>query len=403
MATYNKNVWHTGDIITEDKMNNLEDGIETIVTSVNTANTAINDVANSITTLTDTVNTINENVATINEQVGNINLEDITETLTAATESIRDNREVIDANAQAIAAINTRINRLENHVALFSTYSDTAIIDDTEGYTSVESDKKLVLTNLNISSEESPIWTIQGKSVALQGSTADSTAIRVTAAEDIVISDNTISGELDAETSHAMVSIDTNETVIVKNCTSSLLGYNGLEIGLNNTAPKRIIIKDCEFNGELSNNAISIFATANNAVVDIINCHFTKVSNVLRISNRTNATGVKINFTNCTWDHLGDNLEYKAVVLCQDYTSASQAETISTNRFGNNKIEIIFNNCTGEDGNTLTLPEDGSWAGTGEGKLVYVFANKWANEERGKVPFADYSEMFPDVGVNNNL
>jgi hypothetical protein len=403
MATYNKNVWHTGDIITEDKMNNLEDGIETIVTSVNTANTAINDVANSITTLTDAVNTINENVTTINEQVGNINLEDITETLTAATESIRDNREVIDANAQAIAAINTRINRLENHVALFSTYSDTAIIDDTEGCTSVESDKKLVLTNLNITSDESPIWTIQGKSVALQGSTADSTAIRVTAAEDIVISDNIISGALDEDTSHAMVSIDTNETVVVKNCTSSLLGYNGLEIGLNNTAPKRIIIKDCEFNGELSNNAISIFATANNAVVDIINCHFTKVSSVLRISNRTNATGVKINFTNCTWDHLEDNLEYKAVVLCQDYTSASQAETISANRFGNNKIEIIFNNCTGEDGNALTLPEDGSWSGTGEGKLVYVFANKWTNEERGKVPFADYSEMFPDVGVNNNL
>lgn len=403
MATYNKNVWHTGDIITEGKMNNLEDGIETIVTSVNTANTAIADVADSITTLTDTVNTINENVATINEQVGNINLENITETLTAATESIRDNREVIDANAQAIADINTRISRLENHVALFSAYSDTAIIDDTEGYTSVESDKKLVLTNLNISSAESPIWTIQGKSVALQGSTADSTAIRVTAAEDIVISDNTISGELSTEVSNAMVSVDTNETVVVKNCTSSLLGYNGLEIGLNNTAPKRIIIKDCEFTGEFSNNAISIFATANNCVVDIINCHFTKVSNVLRISNRTNATGVKINFTNCTWDHLEDNLEYKAVVLCQDYTSTSQAETISANRFGNNKVEINFNNCTGEDGNIITLPEDSSWAGTGEGKLIYVFANKWANEERGKVPYAEYSEMFPDIGVNNNL
>ena len=399
MATYNKNVWHTGDIITEDKMNNLEDGIETIVTSVNTANTAINDVANSITTLTDTVNTINENVATINEQVGNINLEDITETLTAATESIRDNREVIDANAQAIAAINTRINRLENHVALFSTYSDTAIIDDTEGYTSVESDKKLVLTNLNISSEESPIWTIQGKSVALQGSTADSTAIRVTAAEDIVISDNTISGELDAETSHAMVSIDTNETVVVKNCTSSLLGYNGLEIGLNNTAPKRIIIKDCEFGGELSNNAISIFATANNCVVTIENCHFTSVSNVLRLSNRTNANNVTINFVNCSWDHLDSDTEIKGVVICQDYTSASKAETIEANRFGDNKIAISFTDCVGENDTPVTLAEDGSSYTTGDNCLVYVYCNKWDNETAGKVSYTDMPEMFPILAV----
>ena len=403
MTTYTKNVWHKGDIITPAKLNNIEDGIVSIVNGVNTANTAINDVADNLNTLTDAVNTINANVATINEQVGNINLENITETLTAATESIRDNREVIDSNAQAIAEINTRINRLENHVSLFNTYSNMAIIDDTEGYTSIDSDKQIVLTDLNINSSESAIWNIHGKSVVLQGSGADSTAIRITADEDIVITDNNISGALNEDISHAMVSIDTNETVVVKNCTSSLLGYNGLEIGLNNTAPKRIIIKDCEFNGEFSNNAISIFATANNAVVDIINCHFTKVSSVLRISNRTNATGVKINFTNCTWDHLEDNLEYKAVVLCQDYTSASQAETISANRFGNNKIEIIFNNCTGEDGNTLTLPEDGSWSGTGEGKLVYVFANKWTNEERGKVPFVGYSEMFPDIGVNNNL
>lgn len=399
MTTYTKNVWNKGDIITASKLNNIEDGIVSIVDGVNTANVAINDVASTIGTLTDTVATINENVTTLSNQVDNINLENITDTLSAATDSIRDNREVIDSNAQAIAEINTRINRLENHVALFNTYSNMAIIDDTEGYTSIDSDKQLVLTDLNINNADSDIWNIRGKSVVLQGSGADSTAIRIAAAEDIVITDNNISGELDKDISHAMVSIDTNETVVVKNCSSSLLGYNGLEIGLNNTAPKRIIIKDCEFGGELSNNAISIFATADNCVVTIENCHFTSVSNVLRLSNRTNANNVTINFVNCSWDHLDSNTECKGVVICQDYTSASKAETIEANRFGDNKIAISFTDCVGENDTPVTLAEDGSSYVTGDNCLVYVYCDKWDNEVAGKVSYTDMPEMFPIVAV----
>lgn len=399
MTTYTKNVWNKGDIITASKLNNIEDGIVSIVDGVNTANAAINDVADTIGTLTDSVTTINENVTTLSGKVDSINLENITDTLSAATDSIRDNREVIDSNAQAIAEINTRINRLENHVALFNTYSNMAIIDDTEGYTSIDSDKQLVLTDLNINNADSDIWTIRGKSVVLQGSGADSTAIRITAAEDITVINNNISGTLARETSHAMVSIDTNETVVVKNCSSSLLGYNGLEIGLNNTAPKRIIIKDCEFGGELSNNAISIFATANNCVVTIENCHFTSVSNVLRLSNRTNASNVTINFVNCTWDHLDSNTEIKGVVICQDYTSASKAETIEANRFGNNKIAISFTDCVGENNTPVTLAEDDSSYVTGDNCLVYVYCDKWDNEAAGKVPYTDAPEMFPIVAV----
>lgn len=399
MTTYTKNVWNKGDIITAAKLNNIEDGIVSIVDGVNTANTAINDVADTISTLTDSVTTINENVTTLSGKVDSINLENITDTLTAATESIHDNREVINSNAQAIAEINTRINRLENHVALFNTYSNMSIIDDTEGYTSIDSDKQLVLTDLNINNSDSDIWNIRGKSVVLQGSGADSTAIRIAAAEDIVITDNNISGELDKDISHAMVSIDTNETVVVKNCSSSLLGYNGLEIGLNNTAPKRIIIKDCEFGGELSNNAISIFATANNCVVTIENCHFTSVSNVLRLSNRTNANNVTINFVNCSWDHLDSNTEIKGVVICQDYTSASRAETIEANRFGDNKIAISFTDCVGENDTPVTLAEDGSSYTTGDNCLVYVYCDKWDNETAGKVSYTDMPEMFPIVAV----
>lgn len=399
MAIYNKNTWSTGDIITADKLNNVENGILSIADSVNTANTSINDISNNVDNLTDTVNTINETVNTINEQVGNLNLENITETLTDATESINENRAVINANAQDISSIKARIDILENHVMLFSKYGDVAIVDHVDNTTNITSDKKLILSNLAIDNANGDIWNVSGKGVVVTGCDSESVAIRLNSSGDVTMSDNHSTGELAKSISNAAVSIDTNETVTITDCTSAQLGYNGLEIGLNNTAPKKITIKNCDFTGDLSNNAISIFATADDCVVTIENCHFTKVSNVLRLSNRTNANNVKVNFVNCTWDHLDSDTAWKGVVICQDYTSTSQAETISANRFGSNKIEITFTYCTGEDGNIITLPEDGSWAGTGEGKLVYVYANKWANEESGKVPYADYFEMFPDIGA----
>ena len=399
MATYNKNTWNNGDLITADKLNNLEDGILSIVNTINTANTSINDIANNVDTLTDTINTINETVNSVNEQVGNLSLENITETLNNATESINENRVVINTYAQDISSIKARINRLENHVMLLSQYGDVAIVDHVANTTNITSDKKLVLSNLALDNTNGNIWDINGDGVIVQGCDTESIAIRLNSSNEVTMSDNHSTGELEKSISNAAVSINTNETVMIKDCTSAQLGYNGLEIGLNNTAPKNVTIQNCDFTGDLSNNAISIFATADNAVITIENCHFSSVSNVLRLSNRTNATGIKVNFVNCSWDHLDSDTAWKGVVICQDYTSTSKDEAIEANRFGNNKIEIMFTNCVGENGVPVKLAEDGSACITGDNCLVYVYCNKWDNDTPGKVPYPDYSEMFPDLGA----
>lgn len=399
MATYNKNTWNTGDLITADKLNNVENGILSIADSVNTANTSINDISNNVDNLTGTVNTINENVNTINEQVSNLNLENITKTLTDATESINENRVVIDTNAQDISSIKSRIDILENHVMLFSKYGDVAIVDHVDNTTKITSDKKLILSNLSIDNANGDIWNVSGKGVVITGCNSESVAIRLNSSEDVTISDNHSTGELAKSISNAAVSIDTNETVTITDCTSAQLGYNGLEIGLNNTAPKKITIQNCDFTGDLSNNAISIFATTDNCVITIENCHFSKVSNVLRLSNRTNADNVIVNFVNCTWDQLDSDTAWKGVVICQDYTSVSKTETIEANRFGNNKIAISFTDCVGENGTPVTLAEDGSSYVTGDNCLVYVYCNKWDNETAGKPSHTDMPEMFPILAV----
>lgn len=395
MAIYNKNTWNNGDLITADKLNNLEDGILSIVNTVNTANTSINDISNNVDTLTDTIDTINETVNNVNEQVSNLSLENITETLNNATESINENRVVINTYTQDISNIKARINILENHVMLLSQYGDVAIVDHVANTTNITSDKKLVLSNLALDNTNGNIWDINGDGVIVQGCDIESIAIRLNSSNEVTMSDNHSTGELEKSISNAAVSINTNETVMIKDCTSAQLGYNGLEIGLNNTAPKNVTIQNCDFTGDLSNNAISIFATADNAIITIENCHFSSVSNVLRLSNRTNANNVTVNFVNCTWDHLDSDIAWKGVVICQDYTSASRAETIEANRFGNNKIAISFTDCVGENNTPVTLAEDGSSYVTGDNCLVYVYCNKWDNETTGKVPYTDMPEMFP--------
>ena len=128
MATYNKNVWHDGDVITEEKLNNLENGIATIVTTVNTINTSVNDVNDGVAVLNETVNSIQTDVNTISEQVSNINLENITEALNTASANIAENNNLIDTNHNAITSILARLNLVEHIIEMFSEHSDTAVI-----------------------------------------------------------------------------------------------------------------------------------------------------------------------------------------------------------------------------------------------------------------------------------
>src|SRR5574344_2302709 len=195
MAIYNKNTWNNGDLITADKLNNLEDGILSIVNTVNTANTSINDISNNVDTLTDTIDTINETVNNVNEQVSNLSLENITETLNNATESINEHRVVINTYTQDISNIKARINRLENHVMLLSQYGDVAIVDHVANTTNITSDKKLVLSNLALDNTNGNIWDINGDGVIVQECDTESIAIRLNSSNEVTLSDNHSTGD----------------------------------------------------------------------------------------------------------------------------------------------------------------------------------------------------------------
>ncbi len=138
--------------------------------------------------------------------------------------------------------------------------------------------------------------------------------------------------------------------------------YNLIEITGGSTT-KKIDIERCQFLGTANNNAVSIYDCADNAIINVKDCWFEDVSNVLRLSNTGNRSNVTINFENCVIEHwYGEDATsdkkngYAGFSFCQDYTSKDQSGNLTvaaaeeSNLYAPNKITINIKNCTGPHG-----------------------------------------------------
>lgn len=145
---------------------------------------------------------------------------------------------------------------------------------------------------------------------------------------------------------NAMLPIAVNGEILIKNCIFGQNGYNCIEIGLSTSIepPSKVVIEDCDFSGVLTNNAILVFATKDNAEITIRRCHFASVSNVLRLSNRTGAKNVTVNIEDCVIDKWEANPMYAGFLLMQDYTSKNMDQFTELNPFGKDKLTINVKN-----------------------------------------------------------
>lgn len=321
------------------------------------------------------------------------------DSLTELIQRILGIRNSVRINEASINSIMNRLNLLSRRLEIVENTADIKFIDDTtvdNAY--INTDKNLIVSDLTMTSLVDPSWALIGSSVNVSNSTANSVSIATTAIDgNVTIDGLTTTGSITQSVSNAAIKVSTNENVVITNGNIGQSGYNSIEIGLVNSAPKSILIKDCDFTGNLGNNAISIFALADNTVVNIENCHFASVSNVIRWSNRTNATGIVFNIKNCTWDNLEPNETYRSVFLLQDYTSATAEDVYTNDLFNSTKLIINFLGCTGTDGELISLAENEDATerfGTGDGKLVYLYADKI-----GKISYQDHPELYPIINV----
>lgn len=230
-----------------------------------------------------------------------------------------------------------------------------------------------------ISGNINTIANISGKSIELNNVSITNDARLKLNANDIEIRDLNLNGDFPKANGNSVIQINNAEFILFKDMVfDSNNVYNGIEIGLSNTATrqvKNIIFENCKFKGEFTNNAILIFATENNSVITLNNCHFDKVSNALRISNKTNSKNVVININNCTIDGWDSNPEYQGFIIFEDYTNKTEEDVNTNNLFAPEKIKVNINNLVYQ-GKKLAPTDMASVCGTAnKNQIIYVYAD----------------------------
>lgn len=245
----------------------------------------------------------------------------------------------VSASGSAESAL-TRLTALEERVSQLSKTSiEPVTIETTEPTTLSDTTKDYV-----ISGNVAATLSATGKSVDLKGATVTNDArVKVSAAEETRMIDTTITGEFKKSSGNTVVAVSDSETITFRNMNIDATLYNCIEIGLaGDKLAKNILFENCNFRGNFTNNAVSIFGTQAGAIVNFNNCYFEHVSNVLRLSNRTN-TSMTVNFTNCSCDHWDTTPQWAGMIICQDYTSPLD-KIEENNLFAPEKIVInIYN------------------------------------------------------------
>ena len=278
--------------------------------------------------------------------------------------------------------INNIVNSLSTNVKMLQMKLDTInksnieIIEITNDVIPEMADAKkdyIISGNINTTAN------ISGKSIELNNVSITNDARLKLNANDIEIRDLNLNGDFPKANGNSVIQINNAEFILFKDMVfDSNNVYNGIEIGLSTTATqqvKNIIFENCKFKGEFANNAILIFATENNSVITLNNCHFDKVSNALRISNKTNSKNVVININNCTIDGWDSNPEYQGFIIFEDYTNKTEEDVNTNNLFAPEKIKVNINNLVYQ-GKKLAPTDMASVCGTAnKNQIIYVYAD----------------------------
>lgn len=146
--------------------------------------------------------------------------------------------------------------------------------------------------------------------ITIVGGNANNGDIKAKATDKLTMDGTTINGDKGASNGRVLISAS---TVDLKNITieSGSTAYNVFE-GTQNTADSSFFTSNYTVsnltvdNTELNHNVVNIYTPANDAVITIkdsyLNLDVDK-SNLLRLANYTNATGVTVNFENVEWTY----------------------------------------------------------------------------------------------------
>lgn len=280
---------------------------------------------------------------------------------------------------QSLEGLNATVQILQSKVdVLTKTNTEVISVDGSAGELKDSSKDYIVSGSINENAE------IVGKSISLKSIKVSDNARLKLNAGDVEAKDLNISGSFPKANGNTVISVNNAEFIVFKDMVFDASEvYNGIEIGLasNSVLPKNILFDNCKFQGEFSNNAILVFGTQDNAIITLNNCYFEKISNALRLSNKSNASGVVVNINNCTVDQWETRAPWQGFLICEDYTNKTEEEVNANNLFGDGKITVNFNNLV-HAGVKINPADPASVCGTkNESQVVMVCQDAVAGPE----------------------
>lgn len=281
--------------------------------------------------------------------------------------------------SNTLGALNATVQILQSKVdVLTKTNTEVVSVDGSAGELKDSSKDYIVSGSINENAE------IVGKSISLKSIKVSDNARLKLNAGDVEAKDLNISGSFPKANGNTVISVNNAEFIVFKDMVFDASEvYNGIEIGLasNSVLPKNILFDNCKFQGEFSNNAILVFGTQDNAIITLNNCYFEKISNALRLSNKSNASGVVVNINNCTVDQWETRAPWQGFLICEDYTNKTEEEVNANNLFGDGKITVNFNNLV-HAGVKINPADPASVCGTkNESQVVMVCQDAVAGPE----------------------
>lgn len=281
--------------------------------------------------------------------------------------------------SNTLEALNATVQILQSKVdVLTKTNTEVVSVDGSAGELKDSSKDYIVSGSINENAE------IVGKSISLKSIKVSDNARLKLNAGDVEAKDLNISGSFPKANGNTVISVNNAEFIVFKDMVFDASEvYNGIEIGLasNSVLPKNILFDNCKFQGESSNNAILVFGTQDNAIITLNNCYFEKISNALRLSNKSNASGVVVNINNCTVDQWETRAPWQGFLICEDYTNKTEEEVNANNLFGDGKITVNFNNLV-HAGVKINPADSASVCGTkNESQVVTVCQDAVAGPE----------------------
>jgi hypothetical protein len=281
--------------------------------------------------------------------------------------------------SNTLEALNATVQILQSKVdVLTKTNTEVVSVDGSAGELKDSSKDYIVSGSINENAE------IVGKSISLKSIKVSDNARLKLNAGDVEAKDLNISGSFPKANGNTVISVNNAEFIVFKDMVFDASEvHNGIEIGLasNSVLPKNILFDNCKFQGEFSNNAILVFGTQDNAIITLNNCYFEKISNALRLSNKSNASGVVVNINNCTVDQWETRAPWQGFLICEDYTNKTEEEVNANNLFGDGKITVNFNNLV-HAGVKINPADPASVCGTkNESQVVMVCQDAVAGPE----------------------